>query len=81
MCASVQNFLRAGAMIAIACQHSRCPMTSIHDPSFRYPPSFSTDLKKTFAKVRRARRTDSERTASASVNIVPILKRNGASRG
>jgi len=56
-------------------------MKSILDPSFRYTPSFSTDLKKTFAKVRRSRRKDSERTTSASVKILPIFKRNGASRG
>ena len=28
-------------------------MKSILDPTFRYTPSFSTDLRKTFARVRR----------------------------
>jgi hypothetical protein len=28
-------------------------MTRILDPSFRYKPSFETDLRKTFARVRR----------------------------
>ena len=29
-------------------------MKTILDPSFRYTPSFNTDLKKSFAKIRRA---------------------------
>lgn len=29
-------------------------MKSILDPSFRYTASFNTDIKKTFARVRRA---------------------------
>jgi hypothetical protein len=31
-------------------------MKSIFDSSFRYTPSFSTDLKKTFARVRNEQR-------------------------
>lgn len=31
-------------------------MKSILDPSFRYTPSVSTDLKKTFARIRRMER-------------------------
>jgi hypothetical protein len=35
-------------------------MKSILDPTFRYTPSFETDVKKTFARVRRAQRIVSE---------------------
>ena len=31
-------------------------MKSILDPSFRYTPSVSTDLRKTFARLRREQR-------------------------
>ncbi|MGA8032626.1 MAG: hypothetical protein WCB48_09540 [Casimicrobiaceae bacterium] len=31
-------------------------MKSILDPSFRYTPSFNTDLGKTFARIRRHQR-------------------------
>jgi hypothetical protein len=31
-------------------------MKSIFDATFRYTPSYSTDLKKTFARVRQERR-------------------------
>jgi len=37
-------------------------MKSILDRSFRYTPSFGTDLKKTFARVRRDRRIEAERS-------------------
>lgn len=48
-------------------------MKTIFDPSFRYTPSFSTDLRKTFARVRseqrRARRdvTTGEGTPNGAV--------------
>jgi hypothetical protein len=43
-------------------------MKSILDPSFRYTPSFNTDLKRTFAKLRRARRKEAEKAALGSAN-------------
>ncbi len=36
-------------------------MKSILDPTFRYVASFRTDVGKTFARIRRARRQDAER--------------------
>ena len=35
-------------------------MKPITDPSFRYQPSFATDLRKTFARVRREQRTEAK---------------------
>jgi hypothetical protein len=37
-------------------------MKSILDPSFRYTASFDTDLRKTFARIRRDYRQEAERT-------------------
>jgi|KBSMisStandDraft_5_1062788.scaffolds.fasta_scaffold2670183_1 hypothetical protein len=36
-------------------------MKSILDPSFRYTPSINTDIRKTFARIRRDLRAESER--------------------
>jgi hypothetical protein len=41
-------------------------MKSILDPSFRYTPSFNTDLQKTFARIRREVRRDGDRVAEVS---------------
>jgi len=40
-------------------------MKSIFDATFRYTPSYSTDLKKTFARVRQERRR-AEQTADVA---------------
>ena len=40
-------------------------MKSILDPSFRYTKSVETDLRKTFARIRRELRKQSEPTAAA----------------
>lgn len=42
-------------------------MKSILDPSFRYTASFNTDVRKTFAKARRAQ-TQGAPQASARTN-------------
>jgi hypothetical protein len=39
------------------------PMKSILDPSFRYVPSASTDLRKTFSRVRREMQRASAQSA------------------
>jgi hypothetical protein len=45
---------------------------SILDPSFRYVPSSSTDLRKTFARVREEmRKADAAR--ETRVDVVPLL--------
>jgi hypothetical protein len=40
-------------------------MKTIFDPSFRYASSFNTDLKKTFARLRRDRRQDPAKSVPA----------------
>ena len=41
-------------------------MKSILDPSFRYTASFDTDLRKTFARIRRDHRSGTESPTQAS---------------
>jgi len=58
-------------------------MKSILDPSFRYVPSSATDLRKTFARVRREmRKTTPTREAPVDVVAFPRFERskNVASR-
>lgn len=55
-------------------------MKSILDPSFRYIPAASTDLRKTFARIRReqaaaAKRNDSTRTAAAHATVTALRPR------
>ncbi len=46
-------------------------MKSILDPSFRYVPSTATDLRKTFARVRREMRNTAPEPP-ASPDVVPF---------
>ena len=59
-------------------------MKSILDPSFKYTASFNTDLKKTFARIRREHRNDAERaaqaTANALANVSSIARKTATSR-
>jgi hypothetical protein len=54
------------------------PMKSILDPSFRYTPSVQTDLRKTFAKIRREQgqldTTPIQALAHAGSNVLSIQK-------
>lgn len=53
-------------------------MKSILDPSFRYIPSVATDLRKTFARVRREMRERDPARASgveATTQVVRIDRR------
>jgi hypothetical protein len=45
-------------------------MKSILDPSFRYTASFNTDLRKTFARIRRDRRQEGRTAARAGVDAL-----------
>jgi hypothetical protein len=49
----------------------KSPMKRILDPSFRYVPSHSTDVRKTFARVRR------ERVLAARRQIDTVVRING----
>jgi hypothetical protein len=54
-------------------------MKSILDPTFRYVPSVETDLRKTFARVRREMRSNTQREeAPTAPNVLPIQRRNVA---
>jgi hypothetical protein len=49
-------------------------MKSLLDPSFNYVPSIRTDLRKTFARIRREQRAADARTARAhDGNVVAPL--------
>ena len=52
-------------------------MKSILDRSFRYVPSAHTDLRKTFARIRREQRLQN-RGARAEANVVLIKALNRA---
>jgi len=58
-------------------------MKSILDPSFRYTSSVETDLRKSFAKVRRALRkqvqTGSERHGNVMRNVLALRPKKVAS--
>ena len=45
------------------------PMKRVLDPSFRYVPSHSTDVRKTFARVRRERVLAERRQTDTVVRI------------
>ncbi len=56
-------------------------MKSVFDRSFHYTPSVQTDIRKTFARIRREQR-DQERLREASeaeskANVEPIKRRTG----
>ena len=51
-------------------------MKSVLDPSFRYVPSINTDIKKTFARIRKEARQVSAtvpQARSAASNTVAVL--------
>jgi hypothetical protein len=59
-------------------------MKTILDPSFRYTASFSTDIRKTFARIRRSLRQAPHEArqvpAPALVNVASIVNRTAAAR-
>ena len=59
-------------------------MKTILVPSFLYSASFNTDLKKTFARVRRSQRKEPERIAAAApapLNVALIGRKTAVGRG
>ena len=60
-------------------------MKSILDPSFRYTKSVETDLRKTFARVRREIRKQQQEPSPAdagvSRKVLPFNSRNAALEG
>ena len=56
-------------------------MKSILDHSFRYTPSVETDLRKTFAKIRRRQSREKRALDQAThVNVLPIRATNDVGR-
>lgn len=59
-------------------------MIKITDQSFRYTPSFNTDLKKKFRKLQQARRAAVARgkvaEADAGTSVVQIAARRNATK-
>jgi hypothetical protein len=49
-------------------------MKRILDPSFRYTPSFDTDVRRTFERIRRLERarTKTRDVGSGSVKVLPL---------
>jgi hypothetical protein len=47
-------------------------MKSLMDPTFRYFNSANTNLRRTFARVRREQKEDAEREAQATAKVQPI---------
>ena len=60
-------------------------MKSILDPGFRYTPSFETDIRKTFARVRREQRAGGaslgKQIDPSLQNVVAIVKRRQSASG
>lgn len=54
-------------------------MKTIFDPSFRYSASFNTDLRRTFARIRRAQRVALQKAVPTPVertgNVASIARR------
>jgi hypothetical protein len=59
-------------------------MKTLLDPSFRYTASFSTDLRKTFARIRRSQRRElhdaRQASRTAPVNVASMVNRTAAGR-
>lgn len=57
----------------------RGPMSSVFDASFRYRPSFETDIRVTFKRVRKelAAASEAEGNLPENVTALPIRKENG----
>jgi hypothetical protein len=55
-------------------------MKSILDPTFRYVPSVETDLRKTFARVRREMRAGTPRAPETTTapNVLSLPRRTAA---
>ncbi len=49
-------------------------MKSILDPSFRYTPSTATDVRKTFARVRREMQRAQAQAVRRDADVVPLQR-------
>src|SRR5207248_1579820 len=60
------NFLPARVLSGPACLSDGGTVKSLLDPTFKYIPSVETDIRKTFARVRREARRDASAVAPSS---------------
>jgi len=59
-------------------------MKSILDPTFKYTPSVQTDVRKTFARIRRELRAQEARAGTESeirANVVSLARRQALPAG
>ena len=50
-------------------------MKSVFDPSFKYTPSFRTDVRKTFERIRREQQArDTEEQQAQVLGVAPVTK-------
>ena len=74
MFAAMERVLRLHRVEALGklrtLQTTGTDMKSILDPSFRYTQSVETDLRKTFARIRREQR----KQAAPATNVQPIRR-------
>ncbi len=53
-------------------------MRSILDPSFKYTKSVDTDIRKTFARIRREQRQAQQASGGAARKVLSIRRSQGA---
>lgn len=56
-------------------------MKRILDPSFRYTPSYDTDLRKTFERIRRERTAQNGNTLASPEQAEKVLRLNARKAG
>jgi hypothetical protein len=57
----------------MAATRQESPMKHILDSSFQYKPSFATDVRKTFDRVRKQQRAD-DRSQAKPVHEIRVVK-------
>lgn len=55
-------------------------MKSILDPTFRYTPAASTDLRRTFARVRREQRRQAQLALAPTTKVLAMPARKEAAK-
>jgi hypothetical protein len=52
-------------------------MKSILDPAFRYVPAAQSDIRRTFARIRREQEAERRRREEESKRVTPITRKKG----
>jgi hypothetical protein len=81
---SVCSVTEAGIELTPERRSKRGRMKSILDPAFRYTPSVQTDIRKTFARIRRQQREagskDVRHIDEAQHKVLAIVPRRGSAQ-